>query len=171
VEEHSDRAECIIMSSMIERMIEMCIIYRIGVITSRDELLFKSDGALSSFNGNIDLAYAINLITSDLRYDLHVLRLIRNLFAHSALYHLTFDTPDIDKLILKFKHLSDENTVKKDDNGNYLSATGKVLNNFQATFLRAWISISQRLMESMQQVLKSQQDFLNFLKTTSNKDC
>ena len=72
------------MSSMIERMIEMCIIYRIGVITSRDELLFKSDGALSSFNGNIDLAYAINLITSDLRYDLHVLRRIRNLFAHSA---------------------------------------------------------------------------------------
>ena len=46
--------------------------------------LFKGTGALSSFSGRIDLSYLTGLLSSSLRRELHLIRKVRNEFAHSA---------------------------------------------------------------------------------------
>ena len=63
--------------------------------------LFEGYGALATLSAKIDLAYAMGLINQDLRRDLHVIREIRNAFAHTnALIH--FNNEIIVKKLKKF---------------------------------------------------------------------
>ena len=122
-EENTDRSVCVIMSSMLERTIEICILHRIGVTDqNKVDLLFQENGALSSFSGNIDLAFALGLIDENLQKDCHTLRRIRNAFAHAALT-ITFETKEISDQIRKFKHLGDDIVIKTDESGAYISVT------------------------------------------------
>ena len=65
------------------------------------EKLFTGYGPLSSFSAKIDIAYSLNLITENLKGDLHILREIRNEFAHSTVM-LHFDTDEMKALLTKF---------------------------------------------------------------------
>lgn len=47
------------------------------------KVLFSSNGYLATFSSKIDLAYMLGLISPDVRSDLHILRKIRNEFAHN----------------------------------------------------------------------------------------
>jgi hypothetical protein len=67
--------------------------------------LFERDGALSTFYGNIHLAFALDLINQAVRDDLEIIRRVRNQFAHSVL-PLTFQTAEISLEIHKLKHNS-----------------------------------------------------------------
>ena len=63
--------------------------------------LFTGYGPLSSFSARIDIAYSLDLITAVLSKDLHVIRVIRNEFAHSAVRtHL--HTDQMGELLKKF---------------------------------------------------------------------
>jgi len=85
----SDRAACIIVSSMVERDLERALIRRLSMgfklHKPRVDKLFERDGALSSFAGEINLIYALNIIESITKHDLDTVRRIRNIFAHSAI--------------------------------------------------------------------------------------
>jgi hypothetical protein len=56
--------------------------------------LFDASGALSSFSSRIDLAYLLGLIPPIAARDLHLIRKIRNEFAHIP-GNLTFEYPSI----------------------------------------------------------------------------
>ncbi len=47
------------------------------------EPLFEGFGPLSSFSGKISLSYSFSLISDAMEHDLHIIRKIRNEFAHS----------------------------------------------------------------------------------------
>lgn len=72
--------------------------------------LFENQGPLSTFSGKIKLAYCMGLISRDNLNNFHIIRDIRNGFAHS-IHGLTFDTEAIatecDKLTLA-KHKNDK---------------------------------------------------------------
>lgn len=102
VEKSSDRSACIIMSSIIERTLERGILLLLDIIDQEKITpLFERDRALSSFFGNIYLAYAINLISMPIRDDLNIIRIVRNAFAHSSL-PITFQSDEIKREIRKF---------------------------------------------------------------------
>ena len=46
--------------------------------------LFDGNGPLSSFSARIDVACGLGLIAANLRRDLHLIRKVRNIFAHQA---------------------------------------------------------------------------------------
>jgi len=56
--------------------------------------LFSSTGPLGSFAARIDMAYVLALIPDNMRHDFHIVRKIRNQFAHDPL-ELSFDSPSI----------------------------------------------------------------------------
>jgi hypothetical protein len=58
------------------------------------EKLFAQDRPLGSFSARIDCSYLIGLIPRTARQDLHLIRKIRNNFAHE-LWNLSFDSPSI----------------------------------------------------------------------------
>ena len=46
--------------------------------------IFRSDGPLGTFSSRIDLIYLLGLIGPHVRRDLHLIRKIRNVFAHNS---------------------------------------------------------------------------------------
>lgn len=56
--------------------------------------VFSNKGFLETFSSKIDFAYLLGLITKSMHRDLHLLRKIRNEFAHN-LTNLSFDSPAI----------------------------------------------------------------------------
>jgi hypothetical protein len=72
VQQGSDRSACIIMSAMVERFLERELLMRLMISesSSKHQALFERDGALSTFFGNIHLAYALDMISQDMRDDL-----------------------------------------------------------------------------------------------------
>jgi hypothetical protein len=104
---NSDRSACIILSSIIERALELTIVLRIEMGIEMEqpykERLFGRDGALSTFSGNIQFARALGLITDDTFRNLNILRTIRNRFAHSPL-PLSFKSDDIKDELAKMRY-------------------------------------------------------------------
>ena len=74
--------------------------------TARNKL-FRGLGAFAHFSTKIDVAYAMELISDDIRHDMHVLRDIRNEFAHPKKeIHLHLD--DVIGMMGRFRNFDDE---------------------------------------------------------------
>jgi len=84
IEESSDRNTCVILTAMLETDIFHTLFYLLDVSDSDlQESLLDRDGALSSLYGNINLLYAMGLITKEECETLHIIRRVRNHFAHT----------------------------------------------------------------------------------------
>jgi hypothetical protein len=163
-EENSDRTVCIILSSMLERFLEILILSRIGVSdTAKSALLFENDGALSSFFGNIDLAFALGLLDEHVRDDCHTLRRIRNTFAHAAL-PIIFDTPEIMAEIARFQHdqyISPGELVPPEPGERHRTEGYN-------KFVYAWNAISFQLLKTGRKMAEIQFSFLEIVKLYKN---
>ena len=88
----SDRAAALICACNLDVALDFGILARMtyGNVKGRDilayrELLSQQHGALSSMFGKIDLALALGVYGAEYRKSLHIIRTIRNVFAHAAL--------------------------------------------------------------------------------------
>lgn len=72
--------------------------------------IFRGYGPLSSLNARIDLAYAFKLVDEETHHDLHVIRDIRNKFAHpkEGEDYPTFESLDVVEMSKRFKQWSAE---------------------------------------------------------------
>jgi DNA-binding MltR family transcriptional regulator len=61
--------------------------------------VFENNGPASTFSARIDLAYLCGLLSSDARHDLHLLRKIRNDFAHNPVKIGFSDSPICDRCL------------------------------------------------------------------------
>jgi hypothetical protein len=97
----SDRSMAILAGANIEGDLVQLIFTELRIPEVRREELVSRDGPLSSFYAVICMAYAIDVIGEDDAKDLHVVRQIRNAFAH-ARKPIAFETPalaeEVDKL-------------------------------------------------------------------------
>jgi hypothetical protein len=106
VKDSPDRSACIVVTSMLARVLEHVILARLMIVEKRRMIpLFERDGALSTFYGNIHLAFALQLVSETVRDDLDVIRRVRNAFAHSIL-PLIFDTEEISLEVNRLQHKS-----------------------------------------------------------------
>jgi DNA-binding MltR family transcriptional regulator len=81
----SDRAAAVLGASVLDAQLED--LFRGALLpytpTNAFDGLFESNGPLSTFSARINLAFTLGWISDAVRRDLHVLREIRNSFAHS----------------------------------------------------------------------------------------
>ena len=81
----SDRAAVILSVAMLEQTLETLLKARSVSVSGSDDSLFDGPYApLASFSAKIDFAYRIGLISANLCRDLHLIRRIRNDFAHDV---------------------------------------------------------------------------------------
>lgn len=89
----SDRACAVLATSALDAFLENLI--KLSLVADFPETIFGQMGPLSSFFSKIELAYSTGLIAAEERADLHILRDIRNAFAHDFDSELSFETPKI----------------------------------------------------------------------------
>lgn len=91
----SDRACVILSAAMIEEELESIIKKKlVPCDKTTDNLFDNATSALSTFSSKIDMAYRLGVISKNLCRDIHVIRKIRNQFAHD-IYQCNFKNPKI----------------------------------------------------------------------------
>lgn len=102
MEATSDRAAAIVIAALVEDRLTSALQASMANIPSVKNDFFRSSGPLGSFASKIDLAVLIGLLSEDAQNDLHTMRRIRNVFAHT-LKPTEFHTDDkIRELSKKF---------------------------------------------------------------------
>lgn len=90
--DESERACAVLGAALLDAKLEdLC---RRGLCEFQDEL-FGSMGPLGSFGARIRLARGLSWISPDVRFDLDLIRKVRNSFAHSFDYNLSFEDASI----------------------------------------------------------------------------
>jgi DNA-binding MltR family transcriptional regulator len=100
-----DLHTAIVAVSIVEAHLQKLIVTRLHRSDPKFiDRLFENRGPLSDFNSKILVAEAFGLLTSPLAEELHVLRAIRNTFAHAKM-PLSFDLEQVNGEIRKLKLL------------------------------------------------------------------
>lgn len=122
--QESDRGSVLMAAAFIEDKIAQLIESFLVDNKRVRERMLKGNGALTTFSSKIDMAYLLGLIPENVLNDLHILRKIRNEFAHNA-STISFETPSIK------------------DRTNALTVLSKVLlrDNTRTFFLRSMTTI------------------------------
>ncbi len=85
LEGETDRGAVIVAAALLEDALEQMLLARLVPSPERDDELFHGPYApLSNFSAKIDFAYRVGLIRPVARSSFHLIRKLRNAFAHSA---------------------------------------------------------------------------------------
>jgi hypothetical protein len=88
--------------------------------------MMDRDGVLSNFARKIDLGYALALYDEQIRKDLHILRNIRNAFAHT-LIPIAFDTPQVSAEVIKLQTGQQDNPSDTKNRDRFKCACRQIL--------------------------------------------
>jgi len=80
----SDRAVVIIGAAKIDNLLMELLLNKLMPNVSGNDELFDGDSPLSTFSAKINLCYRIGIIDAELTRALHIIRRIRNSFAHEV---------------------------------------------------------------------------------------
>ena len=81
----TDRAAIILTASLIENALTTLLKNYLAPVSTKDDELFDGPTApLSNFNSKVQFAYRLGLISQKLAHDFHIIRKIRNEFAHNV---------------------------------------------------------------------------------------
>ncbi len=104
----SDRGSVIVSAAMFDDILSELLKHKLAPsIEKKDELFDNGSAAFSSFSARIDLAYRLGLIRVNVRATLHMVRKIRNDFAHVSEPN-TFDSPKVKSRVLEIFKLNKE---------------------------------------------------------------
>jgi Mannitol repressor len=78
----SDRSAAVLMGAELDIQLERVLSHFLLPPLKKSSPLLQQDGPLGSFSARIEMVYRIGLIPDDWHHDLHVIRKIRNEFAH-----------------------------------------------------------------------------------------
>lgn len=100
---------CAYLDAQLTQLLEARLVKKAALTKA----LFAPTGPLASFSVRIDLAYLLGFIPSSARRDLHLIRKIRNEFAHNASL-ISFDDQALAARakVLKFDHLTTGTTPR-----------------------------------------------------------
>jgi hypothetical protein len=117
----SDRACGVLSGVLLDSLLESLL--RKVMLPSIPNDIFKAQDILGSFSSKIDLAYYLGHISKGAFTELHLIRKIRNDFAHAINHSLTFSTSPVSdrvqhlqlpKLLLDCMHLMDKPLSESD---------------------------------------------------------
>jgi len=105
ISQGGDRSAAILAAAFTEDTLRFSISQRFWDINDKDfEGLCSAHGPLGSFWSMIELGYALGIYRDIFRNDLHVIRTIRNAFAHT-MKPINFETPAVEKELSRAKYL------------------------------------------------------------------
>jgi DNA-binding MltR family transcriptional regulator len=105
-EKESDRACVIIAATVLEQLLRDLLVAHLLPVTSSDDALFDIPNApLATFSSRITVAHRLGLISTRFARDLHLVRKIRNDFAHS-IQGCSFDDSRVHARILTLSRSS-----------------------------------------------------------------
>ncbi|UAL11122.1 hypothetical protein [Caulobacter segnis] len=111
----TDRAVAIIGGSIVDVRLEVALRQRLRPSGKALKRVFAFGGALGSFSAKIDMAHLMGLISAEAYRDLHLIRDVRNTFAHDLTIN-SFEAPSIknklDALTLVDTHIGDHDGPK-----------------------------------------------------------
>ena len=97
----SDRAAVILVASIFDNSLtELLRNYLVANPTSDDEIFDGANAPLSTFNAKINMSFRLGLVSSNLSRDLHLIRRIRNEFAHD-IHHCSFEDSRIRSRVME----------------------------------------------------------------------
>jgi hypothetical protein len=111
----SDRAAVILGAAKIDQTLFELLSATLLPLTSGKDDLLESDGPIGSFSARISLAYRMALIDAELAHALHMVRKIRNAFAHEPTGCKLDGGPEGDRvrtLAQPFRHFKDYNEFR-----------------------------------------------------------
>jgi DNA-binding MltR family transcriptional regulator len=82
LEQAPDRAVAIVGGSIVDLRLEVALKQRLRPSKKALERAFSFDGALGTFSAKIDMAHLLGMVSHQAYRDLHLIREIRNSFAH-----------------------------------------------------------------------------------------
>jgi hypothetical protein len=96
----TDRGAAIIAAAAIDDVLERLIIARFVELSSnrKDALFGPSNGPLSGLSSKIELGFALGLFNEERRQSLHLIRKVRNAFAHK-MDPISFEDPNIFEIV------------------------------------------------------------------------
>lgn len=95
----SDRAAIILVASMFDNALDSLLRnHLIPVSTSEDELFDGPNPPFGTFSAKINIAHRLGLISTNFTRDLHLIRKIRNDFAHN-IHGCSLDQPEVGQRI------------------------------------------------------------------------
>lgn len=81
----SDRAKVILSAAMLDEALAAMLRARlVPCADSKDQMFDGSNAPMASFSARVDFCYRLGLISSNFARDLHLIRKIRNEFAHNV---------------------------------------------------------------------------------------
>ena len=83
LEEQTDRGAAIIAAAFLDERLSEAILSRLRPLPDVTDKLLSSSGPVGTFSAKIDLAYALGYYGERSHRDLHLVRKIRNKFAHT----------------------------------------------------------------------------------------
>lgn len=92
VREETDRAAAVLGAAYLDSLLEQLLSHYF-IHDSVVEQLLKTDGPLGTFSARINASFALGLIPPGVQRDLHLVRKIRNAFAHKLGVHSFEESP------------------------------------------------------------------------------
>lgn len=100
-DKESDRAAVILAGSIIDELLKSLLsAHLVAVTSSKDDLFDGPNAPLSDFNARIEMAYRLGIISVKFTRDLHLIRKIRNEFAHN-IHGCSFDDARVSSRIVE----------------------------------------------------------------------
>jgi hypothetical protein len=104
----SDRGSAIVGAAFIEEALEKMLKALLTASAEKEDELFKSSySPLGNFSAKIDVAYRTGLISPKVRKSLHIIRDLRNDFAHLSL-QMNFETQSVRDRIRNLFNLNEK---------------------------------------------------------------
>ena len=98
----SDRGKVLISTGFLEEHLKEILLAFMLDVPQAEELLDGGNAPLATFSSRITACYALGLISKEEHDDLHLLRRIRNDFAHDI--HTSFETQSVINRCRELKH-------------------------------------------------------------------
>ena len=105
----SDRAAAIVVAAMLEEALKLLLVRRLLPAAAGESIVDGPGAPLGTFSARIDAAFQLGLISKYMARDIHLVRKIRNDFAHSPLER-TFASSSVRDRVAALQAASDYNT-------------------------------------------------------------
>jgi len=138
----TDRAAVILSASLIDETITSLLkTYLVPIPNAKDDFFEGANSALSTFSAKIDLCYRLGIISAKFSRDLHLIRKIRNSFAHDV-YGCDFENGSVKSRVTElaktcsvipfYEHLLEQKNKKviEGTRGVFLFLTSTIIFNF-----------------------------------------
>lgn len=113
-QKETDRSSVILSASMLDEVLRVLLkTHLVPVPSSSDDLFEGATAPLAAFSSRIDFAYRLGLISKRLTRDLHLIRKIRNEFAHN-ITGCHFENSSVKSRIIELKRSFSEMTLVSD---------------------------------------------------------